>query len=219
MKPQAPKKTKKSIKTLVSAFILAGMLVITVSCAELLEQLQIIDATDTTTNRIFFEIPDPQSDTPPPDISLPDIPQIGDTGKWNFYQDEDAFTGELEVGALLYADNDFELEVECSQRTDALNVRLSLDFSLNIETQQNSRITKTFEMRLGDDTAPVATQSDWFFASDDEWPGNDNASWLVAPNPVSFTNSLIANNDNTLKIRYTENSTDAADSTDGNRQR
>lgn len=205
----------------------AVLLMLTAAGCSELEFLTFSSGGDTTTKRTFI----PLSTQFPSDVSgltqeqinaLPaqtgeafETTTLGDIGEWRLYQDKDNFTDLLEVGALLTADNGFRLEVECSDRTDSLNVRLDIDVPLGADWN-GEKVTKAFEMRLGGEDANVDSRTDWYVASNEDWPGDDNKDWLVSPNALQFTKSLIDNDAGTLRIRYSADTGTSDDDTDTN---
>lgn len=205
----------------------AVLLMLTAAGCSELEFLTLSSGGDTTAKRTFI----PSSTQFPSDVSgltqeqinaLPaqtgeafETMTLGDIGEWRLYQDKDNFTDLLEVGAILTADNGFRLEVECSDRTDSLNVRLDIDVPLGADWN-GEKVTKAFEMRLGGEDANVDSHTDWYVASNEDWPGDDNKEWLVSPNALQFTKSLIDNDTGTLRVRYSDSADASDDDTDTN---
>ena len=121
---------------------------------------------------------------------------IGETGGWSLYQDEDTFTDELEHGALLAADNGFQLEVECGR--NGFSVRLDVN-TIFFGGWDGDRSWQEFDVRVGG--GPIQVM-EWYVAPDEEWIGGDNEEWLVSPDPVRFTEQLISSDGTELLVRH-----------------
>lgn len=126
----------------------------------------------------------------------PVVAGLGEIGSWNLYQDEDVFTDELEHGAVLAADNGYQLEVECGRNGFSVRLDVSTFF---IGGWGGERSWEEFAIRVGG--GPIQAL-EWYIASDEEWVGDDNDEWLVSPAPVEFAGVLIASDGAELLVRH-----------------
>ena len=117
-------------------------------------------------------------------------------GSWDLYVDEDAFTDELEQGAVLAADNGYQLEVECGR--NGLSVRMDVN-TIFLGGWDGERIWEEFAIRVGG--GPIDAL-EWFVAPDEEWVGSDNDEWLVSPDPAGFTEMVIASDGAEMLVRH-----------------